>query len=177
MVRSLQFFSSTYRHSVFHPDHPRIGQKDHPNTSISAYLAQHSTTTFLLLSITYTISVVIPFVNLARAARGLAGKGSTPAQLLRKALGFAVLATIISLQAFVGIAFKSIVDQVGDPGLVLQALSKIGLSEPSPLARTGYCLGGIGWLFATILRRSVPLSSRSNIESELRNLDSRARIC
>ena len=177
MVRSLQFFSSTCRHSVSHPDHPRICQKDYPNTSISAYLAQHSTTTFLLLSLAYTISVIIPFVSLARAARSLAGKGSTPAQLLRKALGFAVLATIISLQAFVGVAFKLFVDQVGNPGLVLQALGKIGLSEPSKLARTGYCLGGIGWLFATSLRRSAPLSSRSNIESELGNPHYRVRIC
>ncbi|GAA5837763.1 hypothetical protein JCM5353_008275 [Sporobolomyces roseus] len=141
------------------------GQKDYPNTSISAYLARHSTTTFLFASITYIIVTIIPFISLGRAARGLAGKGSTPAQLLRKSLGFAILATTISLQAVVGVALKSAVDQVGNPGLVLQSLNKVGLDEPLTLARLSYCLGGIGWLFATILSKSLPRASRFEFDN------------
>ncbi|GAA5962537.1 hypothetical protein JCM3765_003721 [Sporobolomyces pararoseus] len=141
------------------------GQKDFPNHSISSFLAQHPTSTAILIATTYLLVAFIPFSALVQAARSLSTQNPSPAQLFPKALSFALLATLSSLQALVGIIMKTVTERSDTSSSFAQAVQTLGLEEPSTLARIGYILAGLGGLFSTIVRRQLSSGFRQNLDT------------
>ncbi|GAA5837514.1 hypothetical protein JCM3766R1_006829 [Sporobolomyces carnicolor] len=128
------------------------GQKDFPNSSISASLARNPSVTNTLVGITYLIASGVPLANLALASRSLAKLKLAPARILASAIAFAVVATLLSMQAFVGLCFKLSDDMAQSVGI----LRSLGVASPVSLVRIGCVLGGLNLLVATLARRRVP---------------------
>ncbi|GAA6004814.1 hypothetical protein JCM11491_002242 [Sporobolomyces phaffii] len=141
------------------------GQKDYPNSTISAYLAHHPLTSSWLVGAAYTTISLIPLANLARVSRHLASEKLTPAQLLPRAIAFAVLATTVSAQALLGLLSKTAADLLSSSSTTARILHELSLGDISTVSRVGYLLGGLGWLLATSLRRRIPPPTRSMLDT------------
>lgn len=105
-----------------------------------------------LVGITYLIASGVPLANLALASRSLAKLKLAPARILASAIAFAVVATLLSMQAFVGLCFKLSDDMAQSVGI----LRSLGVASPVSLVRIGCVLGGLNLLVATLARRRVP---------------------
>ncbi|GAA5864210.1 hypothetical protein JCM1840_006702 [Sporobolomyces johnsonii] len=142
------------------------GQKDVPNLSVSASLASDPFLSHSLLFFTYTLISLIPLVSLVGASRSYSRRTASPAQLLGKALAFAILATLAVLQAVVGVALRLKSDVIGEEGsTLLRALEAFELDNVTGLARVGYGLGGAAWVFARVIEHSASPTTKNSYQT------------
>ncbi|ORY91724.1 alkaline-phosphatase-like protein [Leucosporidium creatinivorum] len=134
------------------------GQKDIPNTSLSAYLSTSPSLTTLLASLTYLILILIPIYTLYTSALTLSRRTTDiPLKhLLIRALTFAVLLTFALLDVGVLVAFKAAVG-----GNEIGWLKGLGLGTAIELALLSKKLGGLSWITARVAKVFDPTAGEA----------------
>ncbi|GAA5929886.1 hypothetical protein JCM10213_002814 [Rhodosporidiobolus nylandii] len=149
------------------------GQKNLPDLSLSHRLSLAPSLTTTLLVATYALFVLLALLTLGRAARtfrasATSGQAAAPAQLLKQALLFAVVAVLAVAQGLLGVALHlfTLSGREGHEKLV-SALQALDLTDPAILARAGFVSGATGWLICRYLQRRA---GSAEVEEHYSNL-------